>query len=421
MGRLRARVVATLALLAGACRGGDARDADSPYAARVRRIVPQIERAVGLKFKTPPKVEARSREEVRGYLQRKFEEELPSKDLESQTWVYKRLGLVPDTMNLRAFMLDLLTEQVAGYYDPLTKVLYVVSGAPDDMVGITLTHELIHALQDQYVNLDSIVSGRDDNDRTMAAQAVIEGQATFEQLVAMSGGINPATRLPGGWEQMREVIRREQGSMPVFNRAPPIIQETLLFPYLNGSDFVRRFQERYPGKVPFQAMPASTEQLLHNDAYFATRRDEPVRITLPPLRGGNVTYENNLGEFEIRLFLFEHLHDQNAALRGAAGWDGDRYAIVKTPRGDALAWLTVWDSPVDAAEFGQLLDQVIIRRYRPVSQTTLSPTTRTYDAGTRTVMRRGGELNGKGIVLLTDVPAGVSPDLIDVARVTLTQ
>ena len=66
---------------------------------------------------------------------------------------YRLLGLLPDTLDLRAFLLDLLTEQVAGYYDPKTKVLYVVDDASAEMRDITITHELMHALQDQHTDL----------------------------------------------------------------------------------------------------------------------------------------------------------------------------------------------------------------------------------------------------------------------------
>ena len=66
------------------------------------------------------------------------------------------MGLLPDSLDLRKFMLSLLTEQIVGYYDPTTKVLYIVQGASDEMVGVTVSHELVHALQDQYINLDSL-------------------------------------------------------------------------------------------------------------------------------------------------------------------------------------------------------------------------------------------------------------------------
>ena len=151
-----------------------------------------------MKFKRPPKVEARTREQVRAFLMKKFDEETPAQELAGEEAAYKLLGLLPDTMDLRKFLLAVLNEQVVGYYDPATKVLYVVQGADEQTVGITVTHELVHALQDQYINLDSIQKATGDNDRLTAAQAVIEGQAQFEQLSIMLGGSDNVALRVGG-------------------------------------------------------------------------------------------------------------------------------------------------------------------------------------------------------------------------------
>src|SRR6185503_5925999 len=152
---------------------------------RVDRSIPQIEEATGLKFKTPPKMQTRSRAEVRDFLLTKFNESTPAEQLRGEEIAYKLFGLLPDTMDLRRFLLELLTEQIVGYYDPATKTLYVVEGAPDDLVGITITHELVHALQDQYVNLDSTQKLKGNSDRAAAAQALLEGHATFKQMEIM--------------------------------------------------------------------------------------------------------------------------------------------------------------------------------------------------------------------------------------------
>ena len=221
----------------------------------------------------------------------------------------------------------------------------------------------MHALQDHYFNLDSLQQVEGDDDRVFAAQAVMEGQATYEQLATVLGEGNVAERLPGGWDRIRQSIREQQSSMPVFASAPMLIQETLIFPYLSGAEFIRRFKSRRPGQVVYRDMPTSSEQILHESAYFGTPRDRPLRVTLPPLTGATSSYQNELGEFETRLFLFQQLGDQNAAIRGAAGWGGDRYALVDTPQGRGLVWLSVWDTPVDAAEFHDLLVQAESRRY----------------------------------------------------------
>ena len=407
-----------VALLAACgCRKEASGASQGPYADRVAADVPQIEKAVGVPFKHPPTLEIKSRDQVRSFVLAQLSDTAVQRDLAGKEAAYKALGLIPDTMNVQKLFVDLLTEQILGYYDPKTKVLYVVSGAPDEYIGITIMHELVHALQDQYMNLDSLQQQTGDDDRQAAAQAVIEGEATYEQMAAMVGGSgNVAARLPGGWDRMRDLIRDSYSSQPIFGQAPMVIQEELLFPYINGAEFVRRFKEREPGKLPFRDMPRSTEQLLHDRAYFTTPRDAPVPVRLPKL--ANVVYENTLGEFDTRLFLFEHLQDQELASRAAIGWGGDRYAIVRTPNGNGIVWVTVWDGAVDAAEFVDALGQAIQRRYRAPAPAMASGT-RTYSGGGRTVVVTPREFGGKNVVLVVDVPAGTSPQLVDLARVTI--
>ena len=421
----RALLAASLALAALACdrggRGADGAGDDGPYADKIRESIPQIERATGLKFKTPPRLEVRTKAQVREFVLGKFEEQQPAQELAAEELVYKTLGLIPQSLDLRKFLLDLYTEQIVGFYDPAKKVLYVVEGAPREIARITVAHELIHALQDQYINLDSLQRATGDADRTLAAQAVIEGQATYEQMMTMVGGEgNIAARLPGGWDQIRQMIREARNDMPVFANAPLLIQEALIFPYLSGAEFVRRFKERRPGESPLNHLPASTEQVLQTAAFFGPRPDLPTRVTLPPPRAGERVYENNICEFGIRIFIYEHGRDQNAALRAAAGWDGDRYVLVRTGGGHGIAWVTVWDSPVDAAEFSGALAETVLQRY---GGTPAGPSggPRSFTGGGRSVRITPAERDGKTIVLYVDVPAGASLDVIDLARVTLAE
>ncbi|HMA01488.1 MAG TPA: hypothetical protein VKP02_03915, partial [Gemmatimonadaceae bacterium] len=230
-----ARVASTvlltgIATLTVACPSRDKITAQGPYAKEVADAIPKIEKVTGLKYKKQPVLERRSKEQVHQYLIKQFEDERSQSDLAAQQILLRRLGLVPEDFDLRALMLDLYTEQIAGFYDPATKVLYVVDGAKPEEVAFLVEHELVHALQDQYTNLDSLLHLKGDDDRVLAAQSVMEGQATLVPIQSMLG---PAAGLPGGWEKVRQLIRENQGSMPKFASAPEILQETLLFPYLS--------------------------------------------------------------------------------------------------------------------------------------------------------------------------------------------
>ncbi|MBW7933862.1 MAG: hypothetical protein H3C62_09680, partial [Gemmatimonadaceae bacterium] len=330
----------------------------------------------------------------------------------------KLLGFLPDSMDLRRFMLRLLSEQVIGYYDPATKVLYVVrdtSAGRASLVEVTVAHELVHALQDQYFNLDSLQKQRDDNDRLTAAQAVMEGQATYEQMSAMLGG-DLGVRMPGGWDRVREMIRENQTAMPVFASAPMLLQETLLFPYLSGAEFIRRFKEAKTGRPPWQPVPASTEQVLHFEKYQAG--DRPVRLELPPLLTGSKVYENNLGEFETRLFLFQALQDLGTSARSAEGWGGDRYIVANLAGGAGIVWVTVWDTPIDAGEFRDAAQRAAQRRLGSAGEGAAE--NKRFSGKGRVVEIATATLQGKPAIIWTDVPAGSSTRLIDPAKVRLT-
>ena len=183
---------------------------------------------------------------------------------------------------------------------------------------------------------------------------------------------------------------------------------------------MKNWKEKNGGKLPFEDMPVSTEQLMYEDLCFLNR-DDPTIVTLPPIAGAGDVYENNLGEFETRLLLFQHLKDRDAAYRGAAGWDGDKFVSWAGARGDGLAWLSVWDTSVDAAEFLDLMDTALLKRFedlRPLSSTT---SRHLYSTRGRTIALSAVEVAGRPCVLYVDVPAGASVDVIDVRKVKLEE
>lgn len=416
--RRRVAVTVTAALAICACSSKPQTYA-GPYGKQVADAIPKIETAVGLKFKRPPKVETRSKEQVREFLLKEFTDSAKVRDLRGAERAYKRFGLLPDTLQLEKLLVNLLEEQIIGFYDPKTKVLYIVNGSKEDVVGITVTHELVHALQDQYISLDSVQNVEGENDRQSASQAVFEGQAMYEQISAMLGNNNAAFNLPGGWERVREMIRQNQSQMPVFGAAPQLIQETLIFPYLSGAEFMRNYKERRRGSVVYNDMPASTEQILHPSAFFLNR-DAPTRISLGKLANATEAYENTLGEFETRLLLFQFLQNQDDAVRGAMGWDGDRYAVVNTPKGEGIVWLSVWDSAPEAGEFFNLMSDAVEKRFSAKARTAAAGA-RTFSANGRTVQLTTFEVGGRPAVAYVDVPAGANPNIIQPAEVKLSE
>ena len=326
----------------------------------VQQMMTPVEQATGLRFKQRPVVLRRSRTQVRDYVIHKFDDDLPPAELAGAQTAYRLFGLIPDTLDLRRSMIDLLTEQVAGYFDPDSNALYIPADIDPSQARLVISHELVHALQHQYLNLDSLVELKGQNDRRSAAQAILEGQATLAQILVLMPE-QKIESLPNFWS-LRTALGGAAEQMKVFATAPLWLRESLIFPYLGGAEFVRWFQHEYPGKQPYGVlMPVSTEQILHAARYAAG--DRPDVVTFDARARDSVQYEDGLGEFEIRLLFEQYLGDDSLAAADAGGWDGDRYRVIPAgPGAAALVWYTLWDDRASAGRFARGLGRAWARR-----------------------------------------------------------
>ncbi len=363
MRRALAAAAAAVALTL-ACRGKPVRaQRDAGLAHLVDSLKPAVERAAGLRFKRTPNSALRSREQVRNYLIAKLRQELPPERVRGVEAAYRLLGMLPDTLDLERLLVDLYSEQVAGFYDPDSTMFFGVAGADPLQLKLVLAHEMVHALQGQYLPLDSILHDIHSNDRLTAAQAVLEGQATLVSIRVLSPG-QDVTAEPEFWEAYRQQVTAQQGSMPVFARAPLLVRETLLFPYLDGAEFMRWWATSpFADSLPSgPRMPASTEQILHPDRYLKHDQPVPLRFTGGPAR----LYQDGLGEMEI-LVLEAQLQGQGEMPRPVVplGWGGDLYGVYDTPAGPALVWYAVWDDARSADRFATGTGGRLRARSRP--------------------------------------------------------
>ena len=347
----RSRWLVGFAMLFGACRGEARQEREARGDADLARLVDSlrapVEQAAGLRFTSPPRSAMRSREQVRDYLITKLDEELPPKRLHGLETAYRLFGLLPDTLQLRPLLLDLYTEQVAGFYDPDSAMLFGVEGADRTQLRLVLAHELIHALQGQHLPLDSILGARENNDRLAAAQAILEGQATLASLEVLAPGQGVAQN-PQFWELYREQVRQQQSTMPVFRRAPLVLRESLIFPYLQGAEFMHWWETEGRDSLPYgPRMPVSTEQVLHPARY--SQGDAPVGLVFPP--DSTVVYEDVLGENEIRVILATLAGSDEVQTVVPIGWGGDRFRLYRTPEGQSLVWYVVWDDQRSGERF----------------------------------------------------------------------
>ena len=385
MGRLtRLSTAVVVVVLSLGCRErAQAVQSEADLKDMVHRMMPVVAQATGLPFKREPLVLRRSRAQVRDYVIRKFDEDLPPADLAGVQSALRLFGLIPDSLELRPTMIDLLTEQIAGYYDPDSNALFIPADIEPFQLRVVVSHELVHALQDQYVHLDSIITQRHANDRRSAAQAVLEGQATVAQIPVLMPEQKPDTFALGWFWRQRAVMAAQQAQMKEFARAPLWLREGLIFPYLGGADFIVWFRHKYFGRSVLDSMPQSTEQILHPERYAA--HDEPTDLVFASGGPDTLQYEDGLGEFETRLLFQQHLGDEAEAANLAAGWDGDRYQVLG-PKSDALVWYSVWDDAAAATRFAAGLQRAW-QKGRPDGRTARRSETRQLIVAGRAVVR----------------------------------
>jgi len=345
---LRAIFAGALFLLG--CRGTPPGQAQQEDIARlVDSLRPAVEQATGLKFRAPTRSAMKTRDEVHEFLIGKLREDFPPSREEGIAALYRLLGLIPDSLDLRQLLLDLYTEQVAGFYDPATTTLYGVRGADPAQLRLVLAHELVHALQHQYLPLDSIMRSKGDADQQAAAQAVLEGHATIASIRVLVPGQDVLAQ-PGFWETFREQIKASQTTMKVFARTPLALQEELVFPYLNGANFMRWWGESGQATpLPTLAtLPRSTEQILHPDRY--TAGDAPLTLRFADSTA-DVLFEDTLGELEVQVLATVVRGGGEVLTDAPIGWGGDRFRVYRSAGGPALVWYSSWDDASSAARF----------------------------------------------------------------------
>ena len=350
----------------------------------------------GLQPKAPIAKEVESRDQIARYLTETVRSNYDAAELQHEGRILQKLGLIPAGMNYVDFMIKLLTEQVGGYYDPTKKKFFIAGWLPADAQKPVMVHELTHALQDQYFDVNAIMEKdrqAHDDDRALAHEALMEGDAVavmFNYLLEPSG--RSFDKLPDLAFVMRAQFWTMDSEFEVFKAAPMYLKEILVFPYGYGAAFLQKVWAKDPSWAAvdkiYSDLPQSTEQIIHPEKYLGARDDpKPVTVEDPsPLLGEKWkrTYTNVLGEFSLFLFLKQYLQEEPAK-RAAAGWGGDQIMLVEDGTHDAVFAATTWDSPEEADEFYSALGDWFQIKY-PKAQ-------KNAESGTGFSVVQGGEYN----------------------------
>jgi hypothetical protein len=332
----------------------------------------------------PVKSGTQSRADIQRFLIKNMDEDSTPAEMHASEVALKKLGLIPQDFQFRPFIIGLLTEQVAGYYDPKQQEFFLADWIDLDGQKPVMAHELTHALQDQHFNLRLFEKWpKGDSDAELAAHALVEGDASLAMAVYVS-------RSPLRIISLMKSMGSSQSTSEEIDRAPRALRESLMFPYKEGMQWVQHLHRRDGWPLvskAYKELPQSTEQILHAEKYFA--REAPVKVTMPDisatLGSGWKQIDTDVnGEWSYYLILDEYLKSALESKNAAAGWGGDRYSVYEgaKPGSVVITQLAAWDTPHDAMEFFDAYVKRTERRYAsatPITNLYTNPSTKWYD------------------------------------------
>ncbi len=353
-----------------------------------------------LPVKHDVKRKLQTRASVEKYVIDKFNDDEDNKRMQRSEIVLKKFGLLDRDFQLKPFLISLLTEQIAGYYDSKTKTVNLLDWIAPDSQKPVLAHELTHALQDQYVNLDTWEDKSlsdtskdyaDDNKHIAvdevdtAREAVLEGQA---MAVFVDYSLKPSGRTlltsPDIGATLQDNLSDNSDS-PIMARAPLLLQESLLFPYREGLNFEQALMKDKGIEGAFAGVldrpPSTSFEIMNPKAY--EHRVKPPLLQMPDIHGLiDAQYDpydiGVMGALDVRI-LTELFAGQQAADALTPEWDGGIYyaaqsKAARTPEQKAqtssvaLMYLSAWKSPEAAKTFAAIYAAELSKKYSGVKR-----------------------------------------------------
>ncbi|MEO5935848.1 MAG: hypothetical protein ABIP81_01405 [Terriglobales bacterium] len=362
-------------------------------------ILQWVSKDTGLPIRSHVKRELSTRDEVQKYVEERMAEDEDQKRLERSELVLKKFGLLPRDFKLRPFLIALLKDQVAGFYDSKRKTVHMLDWIDSGSQKPVLAHELTHALQDQSVDLDQWVKdarakAKKSPDREnaeieldemiSARAAMLEGQG---MAVLVDYILEPQGRSlkdsPLLAEAMKVSMTTGQGSS-VLDSAPLLLRESLVFPYRDGLGFVQALLDSGGSKRAYgdalQQPPRNTRDILSPESYLQKQAVPEMKIPALEKSLGKA-YEKydigSIGQFDIVLFSKQFstnvdARELSSAWRGGFYYSALQKSAAKKPApvtGDlAVLYLSRWSSPAMAQRFADVYARSFKIKYTNATQ-----------------------------------------------------
>jgi len=335
----------------------------------VDTILDFVSRDTGLAIRHPVKRELAGRELVERYIEERLADDEDAQRMERSELVLKKFGLLPGDFNLKHFLLALYREQVAGFYNFKNQTVYLLDWVTADQQQPVLAHELTHALQDQNYHLEEWMKearqagdratrepekGVDADEEVGARSALVEGQG---MAVLLDFLLAPAGRTLADSPQIAEAMKAGMAAgheNPLFDQAPLLIRESMMFPYRYGLGFVQALLAKGGKQAAFDGAlrrpPRSSHEIMYPAAYLQPQPLPPTRLPRLDSEGGQgyQRYDvGSVGQFDVYIIL-KQFADEKLADQLTPEWRGGAYYAARrqdsgapaseaTPRGGPAA------------------------------------------------------------------------------------
>ena len=376
-------------LEAGSARKITAAEAQELFKS-VDEILKFVSERTGLPIKSPVKRELTSREQLEKYINQRMAEDEDAQRLKRSGIVLKKFGLLPADFNIETYIVQLYREQVAGYYDPKTKTIYLLDWVDPDLQKAVLAHELTHALQDQSFDLmtwadwgskrrstkKSLTEEVADDEDRAGRQSLMEGQA---MVMLMEYTLVPMGRTLEDSPMLLDALKAQMldaPDSPVFSAAPLYLREALTFPYRYGLDFSRVVLEKrgrdFAFKATFRNPPRDTREVMMPDVYLAGAHISPIEV-IDFSKSFGADYERydlgSIGQFDTMVMLKTYASGKVSESLSPQ-WRGGYYyaAQKKGAHSDeiGLVYVSRWADQASAQQFAKLYGDGLTKRYKSV-------------------------------------------------------
>jgi hypothetical protein len=345
------------------------REQSAEFLQAADEVLAEMSKLLSLPILSPLKKSLRSRDEIKAYLLQKMKEDKDADKRYADQKSMEKFGLIPKDYPLEQVLVKVLTEQIAGLYDPDSKEFFIADWNTPADERMVMSHELTHALHDQHFHIQKWTdAAKPNDDAELARDAVVEGSALAAMLDYVLRGKGSIRDLG---EMDPSMLMGDVDSSPELAKAPKVLQDELLFPYLAGTTFTQRVLKASGGWPDFHKVyenpPVSTQQIMHPDLYF--QGIVPPKIALPETAGlisadWKKLDENNMGEFGL-LEIFKQFLAKDRATSLAGAWSADRYALFENQKNKRtlLIFRIRLASDADAARFFGGYSEVLESKY----------------------------------------------------------